>query len=115
MSKKNKKEIQEKTPEEIIKECGKLGFPKSYAVRILCDKISSEELERIKSALGNPNSIESQWYEDGIAIGDMELAGAQFDSAVGNEKDAYKSMSAERKRQAVDRAIRKNFGIDDEE
>ncbi len=106
------------TPEEILFNCGKYGLPAENAVGIL-RRSSNVETRHASSllpaALKDPDSPESRSYADGVAAGEAEIAAALHQSVIDADKDAYKSYSAENRRKAINRSIKKNFGVGEAE
>lgn len=104
-----------KTPAETLHDFGRLGLTITKALELLKSKLPAAEHARLAQALKNPNSPEMQQYSGGVAAGETEIAQALHTGVTDMEKDGYKNMDAERRHKAVSDAIRKNFGIGDEE
>ena len=115
--KKEKKEktepfdVKNNSPLEIIYECGRHGLPPMHAVKLLRGNVSEICLQETAAGLEDPDSEEMRSYNDGVAMGEAEMSAALRQSTIDNKKDAYKSMNAEEKKQAINASLHKNFGI----
>lgn len=100
-----------KSPLDILFECGRHGLDPMQAIRILRGKIPPYLLEETAEAISNPDSPEMQSYNDGIASGEAEMTAVLRSNAIDGKKDAYKSMNTEERKRGINDVIRKNFGI----
>lgn len=100
-----------KSPLDIIFECGRHGLEPMQAIRILRGHIPHYLLEETAEAIANPDSPEMQSYNDGIASGEAEMTAVLRSNAIDGKKDAYKSMNTEECKRVINDVIRKNFGI----
>jgi hypothetical protein len=107
------KALSEMTPKEVIFTCGKLNLPVAQVVRILQDKLLPAQRGSLLMALESKGSPEYQLYEEGRALGDAELQLTLHDRAALGDSDAYKNLTAEQRKNAINESIRKNFGIGD--
>jgi len=100
------------TVEEAIIKCAQLKIDKSKIPLLLSGKISKAEQQQLLVNLETPNTEEYMLYAKGSAEGELKIASDLAD-LVGNvkAKDAYKNMSAEQRRQEINRVLQENFGI----
>lgn len=105
------KALSEMTPKEVIFTCGKLNLPASQVVRILQDKLSPAQRGALLMALEDKASPEFQLYAQGQAQGDAEIKLSLHENASTGDSDAYKNLTAEQRKDAINQSIRKNFGI----
>ncbi len=103
------------SPEEIIYNCGRFGLPREQALALLRPKLGVVEARRLQEALSDPGSPEWRCYADGMAAGEAEIAVSLHESVQESKRDSYKNFSAENRRRAINRSIRENFGIGDED
>ena len=104
-------DIENKTPFDILYECGRHSLPASHAVSILRGHISSQSLSDIERALNDPDSPEMESYNDGWVVGQAELSASLRQSTIDSKKDSYKSMNAEDRKRAINASIHNNFGL----
>ena len=100
---------------EVIFTCGKLDLPAAQIVRILHDKLTPSERGALLMNLEDKSSPEYQLYAQGQAQGDAELKLSLHDSASSGDSDAYKNLTTEQRKDAINQSIRKNFGIGERE
>lgn len=105
------KALAEMNKNEVIFACGKLNLPASQVVRILHDKLSPAERGALLMALEDKASPEYQTYIQGQAQGDAEIKLSLHENAATGDSDAYKNLTAEQRKDAINQSIRKNFGI----
>lgn len=96
---------------EVIFTCGKLNLPAAQVVRILHDKLTPTQRGALLMALEDKASPEFQLYAQGQAQGDAELKLSLHENASTGDSDAYKNLTAEQRKDAINQSIRKNFGI----
>jgi len=104
-------DIENKTPFDILYECGRHSLPASHAISILRGHISHTSLQDLSHAILDPDSPEMESYNDGYVVGQAEMSASLRQSTIDNEKDAYKSMNNEDRQRTINQAIHKNFGI----
>jgi hypothetical protein len=76
---------------------------------LMAERTDPEQLMR---DLQNPESEPYQWYQSGVAEGNLKL-NIDLENNVGEPKakDAYKHLSAERRRQAINKKLNELFGM----
>ena len=105
------KPLSEMDKNEVIFACGKLNLPASQVVRILHDKLTPAQRGALLMALEDKASPEYQQYAQGQAQGDAEIKLSLHENAAYGDSDAYKNLTAEQRKNAINQSIRKNFGI----
>jgi hypothetical protein len=105
------KALAEMDKNEVIFACGKLSLPASQVVRILHDKLTPAQRGALILALEDKASPEFQLYAQGQAQGDAEIKLSLHENAAYGDSDAYKNLTAEQRKNAINQSIRKNFGI----
>jgi hypothetical protein len=93
---------------EAIERCGELKIPVEEVAMLLADRPGAQTLS---ADLSTPGTEASNAYNRGVAEGDLKLA-IDLEANIENPKakDAYKSLSAERRRQAINRKLDELFG-----
>ena len=105
---KNKRRIFDgMTVKEAIVRCGELQLPYEQVVFLVCEK-TNKPVNRLLADLQTPGKEEYEWYQSGVAEGNLRLNINLEADVRDSEKDAYKSLSAERRRQAINQ---KNKGF----
>ncbi|MEA4975735.1 hypothetical protein SDC9_187568 [bioreactor metagenome] len=101
----------EMTLSESITRCGELQITLEDTVRLIADKTDHSPAQLL-SALQDPGSDEYKWYHNGVAEGNLKL-NIDLESNIGEvkAKDAYKNLSGERRRQAINKKLDELFGI----
>jgi len=98
------------TTKESISRCGELQLPFEQVAQLIID-LHPVNRQQLLSNLQTPGTDEYEWYQSGVAEGNLKL-NINLDSDIeSNQKDAYKSLSAERRRQAIDEKLKDLFGI----
>jgi hypothetical protein len=98
------------TVKEAIFRCGKLQLPFEQVALLIAERhpVNQKQLLADLQTLG---SDEYEWYESGVAEGNLSLnINLEANVSDPKSKDAYKNLSAERRRQAIDRKIDDLFG-----
>jgi hypothetical protein len=92
---------------DAIAHCGELDIPEDEVVRLLSDRPLPD---RFRTDLQTPGTEFYEAYQRGMAEGILNLA-ATLEANVSEPKarDAYKSLSAERRRQANNRKLDELF------
>lgn len=92
---------------DAIFRCGELQLHEEDVCRLLSEKTDPEKLLK---DLKDPKSEAYNWYQKGVAEGNL-LLNINLEENVGNpkSKDAYKNLSSERRRQAVNKKIDELF------
>ena len=90
---------------EAIIRCGELQLPYEQVVYLVSDK-TKKPVNQLYADLQTPGTEENEWYQAGVSEGNLKL-NINLESNVGDpkSKDAYKHLSAERRRQALNRKI----------
>jgi len=104
-------DLTNKTPLDILYECGRHNLPPMHAIRLLRGNVSENCLQETAQAIDDPDSPEMQSYADGVAMGEAEMSASLRQSTFDSKKDAYKSMNAEERKRVINEAISRNFGI----
>jgi hypothetical protein len=100
-----------KTLQEAIFRCGELQLPYEQVILLLAP-IHPVDPIRLLTALQTPGTDQYEWYQQGVAEGNLKLnidLEANIDDP--KAKDAYKHLSAERLRQAINHKLEDLFGI----
>jgi hypothetical protein len=97
------------TVREAITRCGELQLPHDQVATLIAD-IHPVNRKQMLSDLQTPGADEHEWYRSGIAEGNLQLNINLKADVTRSEKDAYKHLSAERRRQAINRKIEELFG-----
>ena len=98
------------TIKEAISRCGELQLPYEQVARLITD-LHPVNRQQLLSNLQTPGTDEHEWYHSGVAEGNLNLNIYLEGDVESNQKDAYKSLSAERRRQAIDEKLHDLFGI----
>ena len=106
-----KKLLAELSTIDVIYQCGKVQLPFEQIALILNQRLSKTERIALVAQLNDKNSPEFQAYARGVAEGDATLKISLHDSASTGDSDAYKNLTAEQRKNAINQSIRKNFGI----
>jgi|GEM_PF-2608752 len=98
------------TTKDAIFRCGELQLSYEDVCLLLAEKTNPEQLMK---DLQNPESESSGWYQQGVAEGRLKLA-AELEHNIGEPKakDAYKNLSGERRRQAINEKLEDLFGLE---
>ncbi|KAA6348498.1 hypothetical protein EZS27_004098 [termite gut metagenome] len=109
----NKRLLHELTLEEAIFRCGALRIPHEEVVLLIREKCHIDNENEWVKRLKTPGTPEYDWYQKGMAEGTLKL-NIDLESNVSNPKakDAYKHLSAERRRQAINRKLNELFGLE---
>ena len=98
------------TVREAIFRCGELQIPYDQVVRLVAEMELINQ-KQLLIDLETPGTDEYNWYQSGIAEGNLILNINLESDVTRSEKDAYKHLSAERRRQAINRKLEDLFGI----
>ena len=98
------------TVQEAIFRCGELQLPYDQVVRLVAE-IKPVNQKQLLIDLETPGTDEYEWYQSGVAEGNLKLNIDLESDVTKSEKDAYKHLSAERRRQAINRKLEDLFGI----
>jgi hypothetical protein len=99
------------TLERIVTRCGELQLDYTN-VCWLCRDIREPKV--LMHDLLDPDSYVSAWYRSGIAQGNLKLnIDLEHNVSDPKAKDAYKHLSAERRRQAINSKLNELFGLGD--
>jgi hypothetical protein len=94
---------------DAIFRCGELQLTLDDVCWLMAEKIDPEQLMR---DLQDPASEAYQWYQSGVAEGNLKLnIDLKANVSEPKAKDAYKHLSAERRRQAINKKLEDLFGI----
>jgi hypothetical protein len=95
--------------EDAIFRCGELQLALDDVCRLMAEKTDPEQLMR---DLRDPKSEPYRRYQSGVAEGNLKL-NIDLEANVGEPKakDAYKHLSAERRRQAINKKLEDLFGM----
>ncbi|WP_352422275.1 hypothetical protein [Proteiniphilum sp.] len=106
---KREKILSDLSPEDAIFRCGELQLSYEDTCRLLSSEMNPE---RLMDDLKDPGSNPYKWYQNGVAEGNLKL-NIELEYNVGEPKakDAYKNLSAERRRQAVNKKLDDLFGL----
>jgi len=97
------------TVNEAIFRCGELQLPFEQVVRLVSE-LEPINQKQLLTDLETPGSAEYDRYRAGVAEGILRLNVCLESDIETDQKDAYKSLSAERRRQALDEKIKDLFG-----
>ena len=99
------------TTKEAIFRCGELQLPYEQVVLLVSEQKSVNQ-KQLLIDLQTPGTDEYEWYRSGVAEGNLNL-NINLETNVGDpkSKDAYKNLSGERRRQAINKKIEDLFGI----
>ncbi|MEA4918163.1 hypothetical protein [Proteiniphilum sp.] len=105
----NKKILADMSPEDAIFRCGELQLSYEDTCRLLSPRMN---LERLMDDLKDPDSDPYKWYQNGVAEGNLKLnIDLEYNVSEPKAKDAYKHLSAERRRQAINKKLDDLFGL----
>lgn len=108
---KNKERILDgMTIKEAIFRCGELKLPHDQVARLVAESHPVDP-KQLLTNLQTPGTDEHEWYRSGVAEGNLILNINLEGDVNSNQKDAYKSLSAERRRQAIDDKLKDLFEI----
>ncbi|MDR1370989.1 MAG: hypothetical protein LBJ72_12840 [Dysgonamonadaceae bacterium] len=104
-----KRILSDMSVKDAISRCGELQLSYEDTVRLLSEKTNPAKL---MCDLQDPESEPYRWYQSGIAEGNLKLH-INLECNVGDSKakDAYKNLSGERRRQAINKKLDELFGI----
>ena len=99
------------TIKDAIFRCGELQLP-CEQVALLVAELSPVDQKQLLVDLQTTGTEEHEWYQAGVAEGNLKL-NINLEANVGDPKakDAYKHLSAERRRQAINDKLKDLFGI----
>lgn len=105
----NRKILSDLSTKDAIFRCGELQLSFEDTCRLLSDKTNPRQL---LNDLQDPESFAYSWYQSGVAEGNLKL-NIDLESNVGDPKakDAYKNLSSERRRQAINKKLDDLFGV----
>jgi len=108
---KNDRILEGMTIKDAIFRCGELQLPYDQVARLIIDSHPVNR-QQLLAALQTPGTDEHEWYQSGVAEGSLKL-NIDLESNVFDPKakDAYKHLSAERRRQAINDKLEDLFGI----
>jgi len=109
---KNDRILEGMTIKNAIFRCGELQLPYDQVARLIIDSHPVNR-QQLLAALQTPGTDEYDWYQSGVAEGALKL-NIELEANVGGlepQKDAYKHLSAERRRQAINDKLKDLFGI----
>ncbi|MDR0866584.1 MAG: hypothetical protein LBO74_16875 [Candidatus Symbiothrix sp.] len=109
MSEKVEKLLKGLSIKDALFRCGQLQLSFQDICRLLFDRANPEQL---MDSLSHPGSEEYNWYQEGVAEGNLKL-NIELEANVGDPKakDAYKNLSAERRRQVINEKLYDLFGL----
>lgn len=94
--------------DDSIFRCGELQISIEDTCRLLSERTDPYVLMK---ELKNPRSHSYSLYHNGVAEGNLKLnIDLEYNVSNPKAKDAYKNLSAERKRQAVNKKLEEMFG-----
>lgn len=94
---------------DAISRCGELQLSYEDTCRLLSGKINPESLMK---DLQDPDSEAYTWYQNGVAEGNLKLnIDLEYNIGDSKAKDAYKHLSAERRRQTINKKLNDLFGL----
>lgn len=104
-----RKILSEMSLKNAISRCGELQLTLDDVCWLMAEKTNPEQLMR---DLQDPASEVYQWYQFGVAEGNLKL-NIDLEYNVGDvkAKDAYKNLSSERRRQAINKKLEDLFGL----
>ena len=104
-----RKILSEMSLKDAISRCGELQLTFDDVCWLMAEKTDPEKL---MIDLQNPESNAYSWYQEGVAEGNLKL-NIDLEANVGDPKakDAYKHLSAERRRQAINKKMEDLFGL----
>ena len=106
----NKRILSDMSLEAAIFRCGELQLSLEDTIRLVIDKTDQSNDELMKD-LQDPQSEAYAWYHNGVAEGNLKLnIDLEYNVGDAKAKDAYKNLSAERRRQAVNKKLDELFG-----
>jgi len=108
---KNDRILEDMTIKDAIFRCGELQLPYDQVARLIIDSHPVNR-QQLLASLQTPGTDEHEWYQSGIAEGNLKLNSDLESNVVDPKaKDAYKHLSAERRRQAINDKLNDLFGI----
>jgi hypothetical protein len=97
------------TLERIVSRCGELQMDYTNVCWLCRDVCDPKVLMR---KLRDPESDVYAWYQSGVAQGNLKLnIDLEYNIGDPKAKDAYRHLSAERRRQAINRKLEELFGM----
>ena len=98
------------TVKKAIVRCGELQLPYEQVVLLVAEQHQTDK-KQLLANLKTAGTDEHEWYQQGIAEGNLKLnIDLEANVADPKSKDAYKNLSAERRRQVINRKIEDLFG-----
>lgn len=89
--------------------CGELQLSYEDTARLLSDRADPKQL---LAELSTPGTDACNRYREGVAEGNLKLnINLEYNVADPKAKDAYKHLSAERRRQAINKKLEDLFGV----
>jgi hypothetical protein len=99
------------TLKESIFRCGELQLPYEQVVLLVAGQRPVNR-QQLSANLQTPGTDEYDWYQSGVAEGNLKLnIDLEANVSDSKAKDAYKHLSTERRRQAINRKLEDLFGI----
>lgn len=94
---------------DAISRYGELQLALDDVCWLMAEKTDPEQLMR---DLLDPGSEPYRWYQSGVAEGNLKLnIDLEYNIGEPKAKDAYKHLSAERRRQAINKKLEDLFGL----
>ena len=113
MEKKTNKEriLEGMTVMDAIFRCGELQLPYEQVVLLIAERHPVNP-KQLLTDLQTPGTDEYDRYQSGVAEGNLKL-NINLEANIGkpNSKDAYKNLSSERRRRAIDEKLNDLFDI----
>jgi len=86
------------TVKEAIVRYGELQLPYEQVARLVADMVETGHALSLHEKLQTPGTDEYEWYQSGFAEGNLKLNINLESDVKTNQKDAYRNLSAERRR-----------------
>ncbi|MDR0681763.1 MAG: hypothetical protein LBG15_07950 [Dysgonamonadaceae bacterium] len=100
------------TVKEAITRCGELLLPYEQVVRLIADLSPSIHRAQLLADLASPGTDAYEYYQSGVAEGNLKLnIDLEHNVSDPKAKDAYRHLSSERRRQAINKKQNELFGI----
>lgn len=105
----NKRILEDMSTKDAIFKCGELQLPIEQVATLLSDKTNPITLY---DDLSTPGTDAYDWYNQGVAEGNLKLnINLEYNIGDPKAKDAYKHLSAERRRQVINKKLDDLFGL----
>jgi hypothetical protein len=99
------------TEKEIITRCGELQLLHEQVVLLVAEQHLVNR-QQLLSNLQTPGTDEYEWYQSGVAEGNLKLnINLEYNVGDPKAKDAYKHLSAERRRKDINKKLDDLFGL----